>query len=58
MTTENSFVQPAVSEFDGNYDHWVILMENFFAFKGVLELGGEWYSYCSKRSHRCLEEEY
>ncbi|KAL5790264.1 hypothetical protein ACOSQ2_005152 [Xanthoceras sorbifolium] len=26
--TEN-FVQPAIPRFDGHYDHWSMLMENF-----------------------------
>jgi len=28
MATEN-FVQPAIPRFDGHYDHWSMLMENF-----------------------------
>lgn len=24
-----NFVQPAIPKFDGHYDHWVMLMENF-----------------------------
>ncbi|KAL5783513.1 hypothetical protein ACOSP7_008542 [Xanthoceras sorbifolium] len=30
--TEN-FVQPAIPRFDGHYDHWSILMENFLRSK-------------------------
>ncbi|KAL5789247.1 hypothetical protein ACOSQ2_004135 [Xanthoceras sorbifolium] len=30
--TEN-FVQPVVPRFDGHYDHWSMLMENFLRFK-------------------------
>ena len=33
MTTENSFVQPAVPKFDGHYDHWAMHMENFLHSK-------------------------
>ncbi|GMI94640.1 hypothetical protein HRI_003133300 [Hibiscus trionum] len=33
MTTESSFVQPDVSKFDGYYDHWAMLMENFLRSK-------------------------
>ena len=29
MATENNFVQPAIPKFDGHYDHWSTLMENF-----------------------------
>ena len=29
MTTEGSFIQPTIPCFDGHYDHWSILMENF-----------------------------
>ncbi|XP_047267605.1 uncharacterized protein LOC124898033 [Capsicum annuum] len=32
MTIEN-FVQPAISRFDGHYDHWSMLMENFIRSK-------------------------
>ncbi|KAL5794788.1 hypothetical protein ACOSP7_003382 [Xanthoceras sorbifolium] len=28
MASEN-FVQPAIPQFDGHYDHWSMLMENF-----------------------------
>ncbi|XP_068319497.1 uncharacterized protein [Pyrus communis] len=33
MTSENSFVQPAIPRFDGHYDHWSMLMENFLRSK-------------------------
>lgn len=34
MATENSgFVQPAIPCFDGHYDHWSMLMENFLRSK-------------------------
>ncbi|XP_073016714.1 uncharacterized protein [Primulina eburnea] len=42
MTTESSFVQPAVPMFDGYYDHWAVLMENFLRAKeywGLVENG-------------------
>ena len=32
MATEN-FAQPAVPRFDGYYDHWAMLMENFLHSK-------------------------
>ena len=32
MATEN-FAQPAVPKFDGYYDHWAMLMENFLRSK-------------------------
>jgi len=28
-TKEDNFVQPTIPKFDGHYDHWVMLMENF-----------------------------
>ena len=42
MTTENSFVQSAIPKFDGHYDHWSILMENFLRSKeywSLVEIG-------------------
>ncbi|CAN6698412.1 unnamed protein product [Malus baccata var. baccata] len=33
MASENSFVQPAIPRFDGHYDHWSMLMENFLHSK-------------------------
>ena len=33
MTTESSFVQPAIPKFDGHYDRWCMLMENFLCSK-------------------------
>ena len=29
----NNFIQPAVPRFDGDYDHWSMLMENFLRSK-------------------------
>ena len=31
--TENSFMQPAIPKFDGHYDQWAMLMENFLLSK-------------------------
>jgi hypothetical protein len=28
-----SFVQPTILKFDGHYDHWSMLMENFLRLK-------------------------
>ena len=42
MTTESSFVQPAVPRFDGHYNHWAMLIENFLRSKeywGLIENG-------------------
>jgi len=42
MTSENSFVQPAIPRFDGHYDHWSMLMENFVRSKeywNLIEVG-------------------
>ena len=34
MATENNnYVQPAIPRFDGHYDHWSMLMENFLRSK-------------------------
>ncbi|XP_074588084.1 uncharacterized protein LOC141843983 [Curcuma longa] len=33
MTSENNFVQAAILRFDGHYDHWSMLMENFLRSK-------------------------
>jgi len=33
MTSEGSFVQPAIPRFNGHYDHWSMLMENFLRSK-------------------------
>ena len=37
MTTDN-FIQPAIPRFDGHYDHWSMLMENFLRSKEYWEL--------------------
>jgi len=39
---ENSFVHPSIPKFDGHYDHWAMLMENFLRSKeywGLVENG-------------------
>ena len=44
MTTEGNFVQPSIPCFDGHYDHWSMLMENFLRSKelwGLVETGYE-----------------
>ena len=33
MASKNSFVQPVIPRFDGHYDHWSMLMENFLRSK-------------------------
>ena len=40
MATENNniFVQPAIPRFDGHYNHWAMLMENFLRSKEYWEL--------------------
>lgn len=38
----NNYVQPAIPRFDGHYDHWSMLMENFLRSKeywGLIEGG-------------------
>ena len=39
MTIEGSFIQPAIPRFDGHYDHWRMLMENFY---NLMNFGGWW----------------
>ena len=42
MASEGSFVQPAIPCFDGHYDHWSMLMENFLRSKeywNLVEIG-------------------
>ena len=34
----SSFVQPAIPRFDGQYDHWAMLMENFLCSKEYWDL--------------------
>jgi len=33
MSMETNFVQPSIPKFDGHYDHWSMLMENFLRSK-------------------------
>ena len=33
MAAEINFVQPAIPKFDGHYDNWSMLMENFLRSK-------------------------
>ena len=33
MSTENSFIQPAIPRLDGHYEHWSMPMENFLRSK-------------------------
>jgi hypothetical protein len=32
-SNNNSFMQAAIPKFDGHYDHWAMLMENFLRSK-------------------------
>ncbi|CAL8115495.1 unnamed protein product [Prunus armeniaca] len=44
MTFEGNFVQPSIPRFDGHYDHWSMLMENFLRSKeywSLIEIGYE-----------------
>nr|GEV66031.1 hypothetical protein [Tanacetum cinerariifolium] len=38
MGSESVFVQPAIPKFDGHYDHWSMLMENFLRSKEYWDL--------------------
>ncbi|KAL6320044.1 hypothetical protein AAG906_004438 [Vitis piasezkii] len=40
MASEN-FVQPAIPRFDGHYDYWSMLMENFLRSKEYLQVVSE-----------------
>ena len=33
MATDSNFVQAVIPRFDGHYDHWSMLMENFLQSK-------------------------
>ena len=44
MTTEGSFVQPAIPRSIGHYDHWSMLMEIFLRSKEIWELVETGYS--------------
>jgi hypothetical protein len=35
VMAEGNFVQPAIPRFDGHYDHWAMLMENFLRPKNI-----------------------
>nr|GEW69651.1 retrovirus-related Pol polyprotein from transposon TNT 1-94 [Tanacetum cinerariifolium] len=44
MASEGTFVQPSIPRFNGQYEHWSILMENFLRLKEyrqVIEYGVE-----------------
>ena len=44
MANDSNFVQAAIPRFDGHYDHWSMLMENFLRSKeywSVVESGIE-----------------
>jgi hypothetical protein len=38
MTTKNIFVQPAIPWFDGHYEHWAMLIDNFLRSKEYWDL--------------------
>jgi len=37
-SNSNGFVQPTIPKFDGHYDHWMMLMENFLHSKEYWDL--------------------
>jgi hypothetical protein len=37
-SNNNGFVQPTIPKFDGHYDHWMMLMENFLHSKEYWDL--------------------
>lgn len=50
MTSESTFVQPAIPKFDSHYDHWAMLMENFLYSK-------EYWSLVENRIPAAVEKE-
>ncbi|CAM8978411.1 unnamed protein product [Rhodiola kirilowii] len=38
MSSSEKFVQPAIPKFDGHFDHWSMLMENFLRSKEMWNL--------------------
>lgn len=38
MATGDKFVQPSIPRFDGYYDHWSMLMENFLRSKELWQM--------------------
>lgn len=42
MATSEKFIQPSIPRFDGHYDHWSMLMENFLRSKEMWNLVNEW----------------
>jgi len=45
-SNNNKYVQLAIPRFDGHYDHWMKLMENFFRYMAVvLKLRAQIYSH-------------
>ncbi|KAH0725476.1 hypothetical protein KY284_001341 [Solanum tuberosum] len=48
MALESNYMQAAIPRFDGHYDHWSMLMENF-KVKGVLANCGGWYQFSGGR---------
>ncbi|CAM8905343.1 unnamed protein product [Rhodiola kirilowii] len=41
MSSSDKFVQPAIPRFDGHFDHWSMLMENFLRSKEMWSLVDE-----------------
>ncbi|CAM8898879.1 unnamed protein product [Rhodiola kirilowii] len=41
MANTDNFVQPAIPKFDGHFDHWSMLMENFLRSKEMWNLVDE-----------------
>ncbi|XP_058775996.1 uncharacterized protein LOC131650302 [Vicia villosa] len=41
MSTSEKFVQPSIPRFDGHYDHWSMMMENFLRSKEMWSLVDE-----------------
>lgn len=38
MSSSDKFMQPSIPRFDGHFDHWSLLMENFLRSKEMWSL--------------------
>ncbi|GKC58826.1 copia-type polyprotein [Tanacetum coccineum] len=61
MATSDKFVQPAIPKFDGHYDHWSLLMENFLRSKEMWNLveegiGGEKVANPNEAQKKAIDE--
>lgn len=57
MSSDKNFVQPAIPRFDGHYDHWSMLMENFLRSKEYWSLVETGYKEVEKSAKVTDEEQ-